>query len=157
MGVAQDRFKAVARDRWAPALRDLGFKGSGRVFALPDERDWAMLGFQTSTASTSDVAKFTINLLVVGKDDWERARQERPWYSAKPSPNTIALHRYQQRLGHLTHGRDHWWRLLGDGSNEEEVVNEVIHAIRDLAVPALRAQILDQSAGPRGTYTRRNG
>ena len=156
MGQAQERFKTVARDRWAPALRDLGFQGSGKVFTLFDQHDWAMLGFQTSTASTSEVAKFTINLMVVGKEDWERERHEHPWYSARPSPNTVAAHRYQQRLGPLTHGHDHWWRLLGDGSNEEEVVSEVINAIRDHAMPALRAEISDKSPGPRGTFARRN-
>ncbi|KAA1423171.1 DUF4304 domain-containing protein [Nocardioides antri] len=152
MGAAQDRFKAVVRDHWAPALRDLGLTGSGKVFCVPDDHDWAMLGFQTSTGSTAEVAKFTVNLMVVGKDDWQRAREEHPWYSAKPSPNTVALHRYQQRLGFLTHGEDHWWLLLSDGSNEDAVAQEVLLALRDQAIPTLRAEMRNCAPGPRGTF-----
>ncbi len=157
MGVAQDLFRTTVRDRWAPELRAQGLKGSGRIFVLPDDLDWSMLGFQTSTGSTSDVAKFTINLMVVGKGDWERARETHPWYTLRPSPNTVALHRYEQRLGFLTHGRDHWWLLRGDGSNLEAVVDQVLVALRDVAVPKLRAEMADRSPGPRGTFASAKG
>ena len=36
-------FNSVLEERRAPALRELGFKGSGRVFVIPDDRDWVML------------------------------------------------------------------------------------------------------------------
>ncbi|GAA6527965.1 hypothetical protein IDVR_37670 [Intrasporangium sp. DVR] len=45
-----------------------------------------MLGFQTSQASTGNEAKFTINLMVIGKAAWEEARATYSYYSAKPSP-----------------------------------------------------------------------
>ena len=98
-----------------PSCAHKASRGRAGSSVLPDDLDWSMLGFQTSTGSTSDVAKFTINLMVVGKGDWERARETHPWYTLRPSPNTVALHRYEQRLGFLTHGRDHWWLLRGDG------------------------------------------
>ena len=137
---------------WAADLRQHCFRGSGRIFTLPDERDWATLGFQSSTASTGDEARFTINLMVVGKAAWEGAREQRRWLSARPSPNTIAEHRYQQRIGHLIHGRDHWWRLRGNGSNQTEVAAEVLAAIHDHAIPVLRREVADQSPGPRRTF-----
>ncbi len=152
MGEAQDRLDRLLRTVWGPALRELGFRGSGKVWTLPDDRDWAMLGFQTSQASTRDEAKFAINLLVVGKAAWDDARARNSHYAAKPSPNTIVFHRYVQRAGFLTHGRDHWWRLAGDGSNEGQIRAEVLNALREVIVPHLRSEMADQTPGPRGTF-----
>ena len=151
MGEAQSRFTNLIKSVWGPALRDMGFTGSGRVWTLPDERDWAMIGFQTSQASSGDLAKFTINMLVVGKRAWQEARASRSYYSVKPSPNRIALHRYVQRAGFLSHGRDHWWLLDGDGGNERQIGDEVLGVLRDLVVPKLRREMADQTPGPRGT------
>jgi len=148
---APDIFKSVLKNHWAPALRELGLKGSGRIFVVPDERDWAMLGFQSSTASNAEWVKFTINLLVVGKDAWEEARERSSYLSAKPSPNTLGPHRYAQRIGYLTHGADHWWRLYAS-EDSESLVAEVSGALRDVAVPKLRQEMSDQTAGPRGTF-----
>jgi hypothetical protein len=148
---APDLFKSVIANRWAPALRELGFKGSGRIFVLPDERDWVMLGFQSSTASNAECVKFTINLLVVGKQAWDEARERSSHLPAKPSPNTIGPHRYVQRIGHLLHGNDHWWWLYAS-QDPEPLVAEVWAVIRDVAVPKLRQEMSDQSPGPRGTF-----
>jgi len=111
-----------------------------------------MLGFQTSQASTGDEAKFTVNLMVVGKAAWDEASSRHRHYPAKPSPNTIALHRYVQRAGHLTHGHDHWWRLAGDGNNESQIGEEVLNALRDVIAPKLIREMTDQTPGPRGTF-----
>ncbi|MCW2751711.1 MAG: hypothetical protein JWR83_2821 [Aeromicrobium sp.] len=111
-----------------------------------------MLGFHTSQASTGDEAKFTINLMVVGKAAWEEARIRHSYYPAKPSPNSIAVHRYQQRAGHVTHGHDHWWSLAGDGSNESQIGAEVLKALREVIVPKMRNESADQTPGPRGTF-----
>ncbi|MBO0822800.1 MAG: DUF4304 domain-containing protein [Actinobacteria bacterium] len=148
---APELFKRVLANRWAPALRDLGFKGSGRLFVLPDDRDWVMLGFQSSSASNAEWVKFTINLLVVGKQAWEEARERSPYLSAKPSPNTLGPHRYEQRIGFLTHGSDHWWRLYAS-QDTEPLVAEILVVLRDVAVPRLRQEMTDQSPGPRGTF-----
>lgn len=137
---------------WGPALRDLGFTGSGKMWTLPDEQDWAMLSFQASQTSTGDAVFFAINLLVVGKSSWDEARAENGYCSMRPSPNTIARHRYMQRAGHLTHGEDHWWELAGDGSNEHEVCEEVLRCLRDVIVPKLKCEMVDQSPGPRGFF-----
>jgi hypothetical protein len=67
VGEAQDRFARLLKEFWGPSLREAGFSGSGKLWTLPDDRDWIMLGFQTSTSSTGDRAKFTMNLLVVGR------------------------------------------------------------------------------------------
>lgn len=152
MGEAQNRLALLIKTTWGPALRELGFTGSGKVWTLPDEHDWAMLGFQTSQASTGDEATFTINLMVVGKAAWMEARASHSFYSEKPSPNVIALHRYVQRAGFVTHDHDHWWRLAGDGSNEQQVGNELLAALRDLLAPKLESEMPNRTPGPRGTF-----
>lgn len=157
MGEAQDRFNRLLKDVWGPSLREMGFNGSGRIWTLPDDRDWAMLGFQSSQASTSDETKFTINLLVVGKSAWDDARARHSYYSVKPSPNVIAAHRYSQRVGLLSHGRDHWWRLAGGGSNEAQIADQIQAVLRDVAIPKLKAEMADQSPGPRGTFEQTPG
>ena len=148
---APDLFKHVLATQWAPALRELGFKGSSRIFVLPDERDWVMLGFQSSSASNAECVKFTLNLLVVGKQAWEDARVRSSYLSAKPSPNAIGPHRYVQRIGHLTHGSDHWWRLYAS-QDTEPLIAEILGVLREVAVPKLREEMADQSPGPRGTF-----
>jgi len=92
MGKAQERLGQLLKEVWRPTLRDLGFMGSGKVWTLPDEQDRAMLGFQTSQASTEVEAKFTINLMVVGKEAWNAARSRNSHYSellrSRPGPFT---------------------------------------------------------------------
>jgi hypothetical protein len=72
---ATETFQQALSREWAHLLRELGFKGSGRVYVLPDENDWVMLGFQSSNASSAEGVKFTINPLVVGKAEWVEARE----------------------------------------------------------------------------------
>jgi hypothetical protein len=91
-------------------------------------------------ASTGDEAKFTINLVVVGKADWDEVRTTTSYYSAKPSPNSVGFHRYAQRAGHLTHGQNHWYRLAGDGSNEQQIGAEVLDNLRNIIVPKLKSE-----------------
>jgi hypothetical protein len=149
---ATETFKDVLSQHWGPALRDLGFKGSGRVYVLPDERDWVMLGFQSSTASSAKAVKFTINLMVAGKRAWEEAREQAPHLAAKPSPNTLGgPQRYVQRIGFLTHGRDHWWWLRAD-EDPQLLIDEITNVIVNVAVPKLRQEMDDQSPGPRGAF-----
>jgi hypothetical protein len=148
---APELFKSVLKEHWAPALRELGFKGSGRVFVIPDERDWVMLGFQSSTASNAEWVKFTINLLVVGKRAWEEARERSSYLSARPSPNTLGPHRYAERIGYLTHGSDHWWRLYAS-QDTEPLVAEILAVLRDVAVPKLLQEMSDRTEGPRGAF-----
>lgn len=153
---ATDSFKQVVRDRWAPILREEGLKGSGRVFVLPDDRDWAMLGFQSSTSSNAEWVKFTMNLLVAGKDEYEDARTRASYLGERPSPNVVGgPHRYLERIGHLTHGADHWWYLRANEDNAALIL-EISTVLRDVAVPTLREQMADRSPGPRGTFERRN-
>lgn len=149
---ATDLFREILNSRWAPLLRAEGFKGSGKIYVLPDERDWVMLGFQSSASSSAAGVKFTINLLVAGKAPYEAARESASYLSARPSPNVRGgPYRYSQRVGQLVHGADHWWWLRA-GEDAEPIIEEVIQVLSGVAIPQLRAEMNDQSPGPRGTF-----
>ena len=72
---AQEMFRAMVRDQVAPALRDLGFKGSGQVYLLPSETHWAMLSFQKSASSDAASVRFAVNFDVTTKQEWEHRRR----------------------------------------------------------------------------------
>ncbi|RPE41173.1 uncharacterized protein DUF4304 [Streptomyces sp. Ag109_O5-1] len=50
----------MMRTQIAPALRALGFKGSGQIFELPHPASWALLGFQKSAYNTARHVEFTV-------------------------------------------------------------------------------------------------
>jgi hypothetical protein len=139
---AQDAFKEILRSSLAPALRAQGFKGSGQVFELPDTRYWAMLGFQRSVSSDKATVKFTINLRVVDKAEYADARTEASYLSEKPSPNLLGGPGWWGRIGAVMpgEGRDIWWKIV-DGGRNDEVVEQVLHAIDEFGIPAIRARM----------------
>lgn len=138
---AQDAYNSVLRDVVAPALREMGFKGSGKLYRLDDEKCWARLGFQSSVSNSAERVKFTVNLLVSDKDAWTRSRDERPYLPEVPSPNvSYGQPVWWERIGALMpSGRDQWWTITNPrvASN---VALEVVAAVRDFALPALIAQ-----------------
>ena len=126
----------------APALRELGFKGSGQSFTLPSVTHWALLGFQKSAWGDAREVQFTVNLTVVGKRAWEDARAERPYLGARPAPNTgYGFPTWGERIGLLLpEGTDLWWSVAADSSTVS-VVEGVLAAIRDYALPEMRREI----------------
>ncbi len=142
----QDVFKELLRDRIAPALRDLGFKGSGQKFSLPTEGFWASLAFQKSQWSDAASLEFTINLTVVGKTVWETLREERSYLPASPSGNTrFGQGVWQSRIGKLMPGGlDYWWKLELS-TDPETLAAEVLASISGFALPAMHEQVSAQS------------
>jgi len=141
MSTAVDEFSTVVRDRLAPALRELGLKGSGTAFLLPDEQSWAIVGFQKSRTSDRREVRFTVNLTVANKLDWERARVVTPWLPARPSGNGRYPVGTVVRLGLIMPGgRDRWWSVTASAP-AAEIVADVIAAIRDHGIPWLRARV----------------
>lgn len=141
MTAIQDTFKKLLRVSIAPRLRDRGLQGSGQNYSLKSDSHWALIGFQKSMFSDSDRLTFTINLFVVSKELWEEARKERGHLPAKPSANVDWSVGWSKRIGHLLpEGKDYWWSLDGS-TNLDSLSSEVIDAICDKAVPAMRDEI----------------
>jgi uncharacterized protein DUF4304 len=131
----------MLRSSVAPALRSHGFKGSGQKFELPDDRYWALLGFQKSVSSDKTTVKFTVNLVVVDKSEYADARAEQSYLSAKPSPNLRGGPGWWERIGSvMPEGRDLWWKIV-DGVSSDEVSEQVLRAIGEFGIPAIRARM----------------
>jgi hypothetical protein len=145
VATAQETFKRMMKEEVAPSLRRLGLRGSGQTFALPSETHWALIGFQRSFLSSADELSFTINLTVVSKRAWEKAREgDSSIGGERPAPN--GTHRppvWWYRIGSLLPGGgDHWWSLTG-GAATESLASEVVAAIRDHALPEMILQIAE--------------
>jgi hypothetical protein len=60
--------RSFLREHVAPALRSPGLRGSGAVFTLPDERTWAIVGFQPDRRLTGlGIPNFTVSLTKADK------------------------------------------------------------------------------------------
>jgi hypothetical protein len=86
MTTAQDTLIAMLRESVAPALRDLGFKGSGQNCHLPSDDVWALVGFQKSQWSEATKLTFTANITVASRRIWATARETRN-LPERPSAN----------------------------------------------------------------------
>jgi hypothetical protein len=144
---AQTRFARTVRELLAPALREIGFRGSGQEYELPSDSHWAVLGIQRSRHSDRTKVIFTVNISVVKKSTWNEIREAtREWkvpLGRMPSANAnYSTLQWQDRLGALMPGTrgDKWWEL-GQDDDPAGVVNDVLAAIRDYGLPALRARI----------------
>jgi uncharacterized protein DUF4304 len=139
-----ERFNRFMRLEIAPALRSMGLRGSAQRFELPDDRCWALVGFQRSwTNAITGEARFTVNLTFVPKAAWDLTREQLDWVGPKPSANSSAGFRGVEvlRLGNLMPGgEDRWWNIEHP-DQEASVAKEVLTAIRDLGLPWLRSQM----------------
>jgi hypothetical protein len=139
---AQDTFKQMMRDKVAPALRELGFKGSGQSFTLPSDSHWALLGFQKSAFGDSQEVRFTINLTVVGRRAWDEATAARPYLGTRPAPNVShGPPAWSERIGFLLPERTDLWWSVPAGASTDTVVEDVVTVVRDCALPEMRRQI----------------
>jgi uncharacterized protein DUF4304 len=138
---AQEAFTKMLKQEVAPALRRLGFKGSGQRYELPSDTHWAIIGFQKFTWSDQERVEFTLNITVAGKDEWAHAREKRPYLSAKPSANTRGGVGWEQRISDLMSENEERRRAVTADRPTEPVAGEVVGAIRDFAIPAIRKRI----------------
>jgi hypothetical protein len=139
---AQETYRDMVKTHLAPGLRALGFTGSGRNYELRCAEHWAMLGLQASQWSDSNELRFTVNLLVVSREVWERESAQRPYLGAKPTPNTHpGVFAWWARLGSLMpEGEDKWWSIRV-GEKAEKLAAEVLQAIEVYGLPAMRARL----------------
>jgi hypothetical protein len=160
MADSRGPYRTFLRERIAPALRQLGLRGSGNNFVLPDDRTWALVGFQADWRLARDgIVSFTINLTAADKAAWDRQREQQLWYPAKPpATGAMGMHPAKTiRIGNLIPVdatlHDRWWTiddgrehpyldLLVDGpvGPPEQMADEVIAAVRDHGIPWLRSR-----------------
>jgi hypothetical protein len=143
---AQDEFRRFLRDLVSPAMRSVGLRGSAGRYYLPSLSCLAFVGFQKSEWSTGSAVNFTMNLKVVSREVWKLARVDQSWLPETPAPNTrYPVAEWSPRIGSLMPGgQDHWW-WLQPGQQLEPLAVEVIGALTDYGLPALRRAVRQAS------------
>lgn len=144
MGRAAQTFTGFLREDIAPRLRELGFKGSGRRFSLPDDDHYAVVSFNTRRTGFDDRVQFTLSVSIVEKARWERARQASPSLPTRPSAvATYGLDDdvWWRPVGTIVGGHERWWTLDAAGTRRGFLAREVLGAIQDAVLPTLRRRL----------------
>jgi len=140
MAKIQEIFREFLKSSIAPELKACDLKGSGQNYSIKSDSHWALIGLQKSIYSDAVGLKFTINLCVVSKNDWELARQERSYLPLKPSANVHWPVGWVKRIGYLLpKGQDYWWSVETT-TDLKGLADEVIDAICNKAIPAMQKQ-----------------
>jgi uncharacterized protein DUF4304 len=142
VGSAVDGFRSMMRDHVAPALRAMGFVGSGRSYVLPSDTHWVLLGFQKSRSSDAAAVPFTVNVTVASKEAWAAMRRTRGYLPERPSANTFyGPEIWRRRIGMLLpEGADRWWTLT-PATPAAALAAEVVDALRLAALPEIRRRL----------------
>jgi hypothetical protein len=99
---SREAYAAMLKDVISPRLRAAGFKGSSGSYVWPSDTHWIQVGFQKMTGF-DPVVRFTVNLTVISKPDWETIRHRYPGTGARPAPTAS-----------FSAEDSHWWdRLTG--------------------------------------------
>jgi len=115
-------------------------------------RFYALLGIQRARGNTADEVRFTINVNVVPKDEWDRHRVEQamqeghPWWPDEPKANVVYTPDWWVRIGTLIDGNDRWWTLTGDPDVLKSVSVEVKEAVVRWAYPQILRRISAMAA-----------
>jgi len=138
----QDVYADMMKTAFAPALRAAGLRGSNGRFELPSDIHWAQLGFQKSSHSGADEVRFTVNLSVIGRAEWERQKAAKPYLGRQPKPTfNYGPWADQARIGELTSvGADKWWRIIR-GADIKPVQADALADLLTYAVPWLKARV----------------
>ena len=109
----------------------------------------ALLGFQKSQWSTATTVRFTVNITVVGREDWATGRATWPKLPEPPRVNwglppmmQAAFEGYwHTRIGFLMPGgRDRWWNVEA-GTAASDVAEAVVADIQEFAITAMRERM----------------
>jgi hypothetical protein len=140
---SQQMYAVLMKTVFAPALRDVGLHGSGGRFELPSETQYAQLGFQKSAYSDRDEVRFTVNLSIISRDEWDAQVAVKPYLGRLPSPNTTyGTWADQERIGKLRpDGNDKWWRIMR-GTDAGAARDDALFDLLTYGVPWLKARII---------------
>jgi len=138
----QDVYADLMKTTFAPALRAVGLRGSNGRFGLPSDVYWAQLGFQKSSYNGPDEVRFTVNLSVIGRAEWESQRADKPYLGKRPTPTTqYGAWAEQVRIGQLTPvSGDKWWRIIR-GAEVEPVRADALADLLIYGVPWIMARV----------------
>jgi len=141
---AQETYAGMLRDRIAPRLRRLGFRGSGSVFVLPDADAWMLVAFQKDRYSDRHNVRFTVNVTWADKARWAEARTMMSYMGSRPSGTAVyalpdEAFRWD-RLGTIMPIHRDVWIQVAAGQDTSGTATDVVAMIETYAVPWLRSR-----------------
>ncbi|OLF09435.1 hypothetical protein BLA60_19920 [Actinophytocola xinjiangensis] len=140
---AQDWFRFMVDTNLAPGLRALGFFGVGRRFRIEGASHWGEVLVEQARSFTARAVRFTVHVGVISRDEWAEQLRVRPYYPANEVTRTHAG--WQAPIGELVTVAGHsigelWWELEV-GRPFDSLSNEVLTAVREFALPAIRTHM----------------
>lgn len=117
------------------ALKPRGYAKSGSTFRLHNSDTIFIISLQSSTSSTSALAKVTLNLgahIPVLQDPQQR------------NPSSWSAH-WHQRIGHLLPEKEDLWWSISTAEESRSVAAEIVRCVEQFGLPAL-AQVSTVSA-----------
>jgi hypothetical protein len=138
---AQDWFRLMIDMGLAPGLRVLGFVGAGRRYRMEIDGHLAEILILESQPLTTDRIRFTLQLRVLGRDEWTEQLRVRPYSAAKPAslPGWTAPIGALISVGGYPVG-ELWWELEV-GKPFDALAREVLTILRSFGIPAISHQI----------------
>ncbi|WP_026424604.1 DUF4304 domain-containing protein [Actinokineospora inagensis] len=137
---ADEWFKLMVDTGLAPGLRALGMSGSGRHFRVIEDAHIGQVSILQSSKSSAYSTRFTMSLSVTATDEWATQLRIRPYTGRHPGGG------WQERIGNLMligSGipiGDLWWKIEA-GKPFAGLSDEVLTAVREFGLPAIRDQI----------------
>jgi hypothetical protein len=139
---ARDVYREMMRETVKPALRRLGFQVSGTTFTLPSTTHLAWIAIQQSPSNTWVRVEFTGSVQVISRAEWA-LRSASPAGTKAPSPIANNYVGWWARLGEVSaYQRDYWWSVWA-GLPADDVASDLLAAIQDHALPALKSRIAE--------------
>lgn len=143
---AEEWFRFMVDTNLAPGLRALGFFGVGRRFRIESNRHWGEVVVEQTRPSTERAVRFTVHVGVISRDEWAHQLRVRPYYPvSRPGPTKTAGAGWQAPIGELVTVAgfpigELWWELEV-GRPFDKLAGEVLAAVREFALPAMRERM----------------
>jgi hypothetical protein len=141
---AQEWFRFMVDTNLAPGLRALGFFGVGRRFRIESNRHWGEVLVEQTRSFTARAVRFTVHVGVISRDEWAEQLRVRPYYpqGSKAADIQTKGSGWQAPIGELVTVAGHpigelWWELE-IGRPGDSLAREVLSAVREFALPAMR-------------------
>jgi hypothetical protein len=138
---AQEWFRFMVDSNLAPGLRALGFFGVGRRFRIESNRHWGEVIVEQARSFTARAVRFTVHVGVISRDEWAEQLRVRPYYPSGQIGHAQTTG-WQAPIGDLVTVAGHpigelWWELE-IGRPFDSLAREVLTAVREFALPAMR-------------------
>lgn len=140
MVTALESLKEALRDMVGPALRESGYKGSGRIWRSQTMvGDWVFVHVQTARFMTPAYVKCTVNLGIVPAY-WIDFMVSQGY--KRPTAGGYGMEMLGSRLGPSQGGQTGWWEVT-DPQSALAAAADIVDQLKSSGLPAL-ARLMDR-------------